>query len=85
VILPLRTAATTAALRRITHLVVLGGGKSSIGGTCSAVSSMTPFSGLHGQKIVVHSLGILVAKLGCLPRRNSECGHCHFIVALIAH
>ena len=30
--LPLRTATTTAALRRVTHLVVLGGGRSSIGG-----------------------------------------------------
>jgi hypothetical protein len=27
VILPLRTATTTAALRRVTHLVVLGGGR----------------------------------------------------------
>jgi hypothetical protein len=30
VISPLRTAATTAALRRITHLLVFGGGRLSI-------------------------------------------------------
>jgi hypothetical protein len=44
VILPLRTATTTAALRRMTHLVVLGGGRSSIGGDRTNDCSMRLFS-----------------------------------------
>jgi hypothetical protein len=44
VILPLRTATTTAALRRMTHLVVLGGGRSSFGCDRTNDCSMRLFS-----------------------------------------
>jgi hypothetical protein len=89
VILPLRTAATTAALRRATHLVVLGGGRSSIGGARSADCSMTLFThypedlGSRGSQKVVHARRFTVGEIGCLPPRNPEYGHCRLMIALM--
>jgi hypothetical protein len=86
VIVPLRTAATTAALRRIVHLVVLGGGRSSIGGARGADCSMMLFSRFcedlgRGQKDC-SLLAIFVREIGLLPLHNSKCGHSRLIVAL---
>jgi hypothetical protein len=87
VILPLRTAATTAALRRITHLVVLGGGRSSIGGDRSSDCSMMLFSRFCedlGRDQNDRSLtAIFVGEIGCMPSHNSECGHSRLMVALM--
>jgi hypothetical protein len=87
VIAPLRTAATTAALRRIVHLVVLGGGRSSIGGGRSADSSLLLFSGFcedlgRGQKDC-SLIAIFVGEIGLLPLHNSERGHSRLMVALM--
>jgi hypothetical protein len=87
VILPLRTAATTAALRRIVHLVVLGGGRSSIGGPRSADCSMMLFRRFcedlgRGQKDC-SLMAIFVGEIGLLPLHNSERGRSRLMVAFI--
>jgi hypothetical protein len=85
VILPLRTAVTTAALRRMTHLVVLGGGRSSIGCDRCADCSMMLFAFCEdlgrGQKDC-SLIAIFVREIGLLPLHNSKRGHSRLIVAL---
>ena len=86
-ILPLRTAATTAALRRITHLVVLGGGRSSIGDDRSsdcAVMLLSQFCEDLGRGEKDRSVpAIFVGEIGCLPPHNSDRGPSRLIVALM--
>src|SRR5260221_11655391 len=78
-ILPVRTAATTAALRLTTHLLVLGGGRSPIGG--APHHSMTLFTryredlGLRRSKTITHARRFSVGELGCLPPHNSAYSH----------
>jgi hypothetical protein len=84
--LPLHTAATTAALRRATHLAVLGGGKSSIGNARCADCSMMLFSRFceelgRGQKDC-SLIAIFVREIGLLPLHNSKRGYSRLIVAL---
>ena len=61
------------------HLVVLGGGRSSIGGDCSADCSMMLFSRFsedlgRGQKDCP-LMANCVGEIGLLPLHNSERGH----------
>jgi hypothetical protein len=74
-------------LRRMVHLVVLGGGRSSIGGDCSADCSMMLFSRIYadlGHSQNNRSLTVnFVGEIGCLPPHNSECGHSGLIVAVM--
>ena len=88
-ILPLRTAAITAALRRATHLLVLGGGRSSIGGARSAECSITLFTRNNtprdqdGSQRPFTRGAFSNDEIGCVLPPNVECGQCRFMFALI--
>jgi hypothetical protein len=87
VILPLRTAATTAALRRATHRVVLGGGRSSIAEDRCTDGSMMLFSRFERRswtRPIDRSLtAISVDEIGWLPPDDSGRGHSRLIAALM--
>jgi hypothetical protein len=87
VILPLRTAATTAALRRATHRVVLRGGRSSIAEDRCTDGSMMLFSRFERRswtRPIDRSLtAISVDEIGWLPPHDSGRGHSRLIAALM--
>src|SRR5713101_8395425 len=69
--LPLRTAATTAALRRITHRLVFGGGRSPIDCTRTSDCSTILFTGCRhdfgGPQKIAHLREFYVGAIGSAP------------------